>query len=68
MESLKILTNKSKSLQYICIEEIGDTQNWLELAVGKTGVRDILPPSPTAYYMYNYAAKTIESNKATIIL
>ena len=68
MESLKILTNKSKSLQYICIEEIGDTQNWLELAVGKIGVRDILPPSPTAYYMYNYAAKTIESNKATIIL
>jgi hypothetical protein len=68
IESLKILTNKSKSLQYICIEEIGDICDWIELAVGKVGVRDILPPSPTAYYMYNYADYTVDSKKVTIIL
>jgi hypothetical protein len=67
MESLKMLVKK-KGFQYICIEEIGDTTRWMELAVGRKGVRDCCPPSPTAYYMYNFGIRPIDAKDVVVIL
>jgi len=67
MESLKILA-KTKGYQHVCIEEVGDTISWLDLAVGRIGVRDSCPPSPTAYYMYNFGMRPIAAKDITIVL
>ena len=52
----------------ICIEMIGLTAKWAkEMGVDTCG-HDELPPSPTGYYLYNYACLPLEASCVTVLV
>ena len=52
----------------LCVEMLGDTCSWYAGWEASKSFEEMLPRSPTGYYLYNFAARPLDAKDVTIVI